>query len=180
MNKTQLAHGLGISRRMVYKLMEKGMPTDSLQAAQEWRQKNINPFMAKNNRIDGNTGTKQRIQDKPLNQLKESVAATQLSLETGDAKQLYANARALKEKYSALLAVAKREKLAESLVSKAEVEKFLFETTLQLRDGLMSCARRIAPEVAGRTNVTEIESILTREHRLLLENLAKMPTTKES
>lgn len=58
MNKTQLALNLGISRRMVYKLMNKGMPTDSLQAAQDWRKKNINPLLSKNHRVGGNTGIK--------------------------------------------------------------------------------------------------------------------------
>ena len=59
MKKTELAHGLGISRQMVYKLMKEGMPTDSLEAARAWRKRNINLFMSKDGRIDGNSGIKQ-------------------------------------------------------------------------------------------------------------------------
>lgn len=60
MNKTELARDLGISRQMVYKLMKKGMPADNLEAARAWRKRNINLFMSKNGRIDGNSGTKGR------------------------------------------------------------------------------------------------------------------------
>lgn len=155
MNKTQLARDLGISRRMVYKLIDKGMPISSLLAAQDWRQKNINPFMGKSYRVDGNTGT----------------PAFQINLKVRDASQLYANARAVKERTLALKATAEYEKLMESLVSKVEVEKLLFETAIQFSDGLAACARRLSPEIANKADIAEVESILTREFTLLLESI---------
>lgn len=55
MTKTELAQRLGISRQMVYKLADMGMPLD-LQAAIRWREKNLNFFKTKAGRIDGNRG----------------------------------------------------------------------------------------------------------------------------
>ncbi len=55
MTKTELAQKLGISRQMVYKLADMGMPLD-LQAAIRWREKNLNFFKTKAGRIDGNRG----------------------------------------------------------------------------------------------------------------------------
>ncbi|MDV6345636.1 hypothetical protein [Nitrosomonas sp. Is37] len=53
-----LAEGLGISVRMVYKLKQRGMPTDSLEAAIEWRRRNLDVTQTKRWRIDGNSGVK--------------------------------------------------------------------------------------------------------------------------
>jgi len=56
MKTVELAQQLDISRQMVNKLRKRGMPVDSLAAAQRWRKQNINPFTTKDNRIDGNPG----------------------------------------------------------------------------------------------------------------------------
>lgn len=42
MSKAELARSLGVSRQMIYKLMAKGMPIDSLESAQNWRNRNLN------------------------------------------------------------------------------------------------------------------------------------------
>ena len=54
MNISALARSLGLSRQMVYKLANQGMPIDTLESAVAWRNKNINPFTSKALRIDGN------------------------------------------------------------------------------------------------------------------------------
>lgn len=56
MNITDLARSLGLSRQMVYKLRDKGMPIDNIESANEWRRTSINPFRSKSLRIDGNKG----------------------------------------------------------------------------------------------------------------------------
>lgn len=58
MNISTLARSLGLSRQMVYKLRDKGMPTDNVQVAVEWRKRNIDLFRSKALRIGGNTGIK--------------------------------------------------------------------------------------------------------------------------
>src|SRR5687768_8306888 len=58
MNISALARSLGLSRQMVYKLRDKGMPMDNVDVAVEWRKTNIDPFRSKALRIDGNKGVK--------------------------------------------------------------------------------------------------------------------------
>ncbi|MBA3755191.1 MAG: hypothetical protein H0X02_02710 [Nitrosomonas sp.] len=58
MNISSLARSLGLSRQMVYKLANQGMPTDSVESALAWRKTNIDPFRSKALRIDGNKGVK--------------------------------------------------------------------------------------------------------------------------
>lgn len=55
------------------------------------------------------------------------------------------------------------------------VEKLVFERARQFRDGLLTCSRRIAPDIAGKDDVKQIEDILYKEFRLLLEGFAKLP-----
>lgn len=172
MKKTELARGLDISRQMVCKLMDKGMPTHSLESALTWRKRHINLFMAKNSRIDGNSGIKKQYDYLPYNKLETDVANMQLDLEVNDAKRLYRNARAMKEKYLALRAAAEYEKLIGSLVSKPGTERFLFELAREFRDGLTACARRLSPEIANKQDIAEIETILNTEFKQLLKNFA--------
>ncbi len=60
MNKSKLARDLGISRTMLYRLIDRGIPIDSLEAAKEWRRLNLDPMQTKGWRIDGNTGVKRK------------------------------------------------------------------------------------------------------------------------
>ena len=47
MNKTELARLLGVSRQMIYKLIDQGMPIDSVESAKQWRRKALNPLRTK-------------------------------------------------------------------------------------------------------------------------------------
>lgn len=51
-----LAYALGISDSMASRLAKKGMPTHSIEAAEKWRAKNLDPSLTKRNRADGNQG----------------------------------------------------------------------------------------------------------------------------
>lgn len=56
MKMKDLAYALGISDSMASRLAKKGMPTYSIEAAEKWRAKNLDPSMTKQNRADGNQG----------------------------------------------------------------------------------------------------------------------------
>ena len=58
MNKSELARDLGLSRQMIYKLIAKGMPCNSVEAARQWRKKRLNPFKTKAYRIRLNEARK--------------------------------------------------------------------------------------------------------------------------
>lgn len=117
---------------------------------------------------------KKILEEKTFEALKADVISTQLDLETTNADELFKNSRALKEKSSALQAAAEHEKFIGELVEKSQIEKIIFERARQFRDGLMTCKRRVSPELAG-ADVNDIESILDREFRSLLESFAKLP-----
>ena len=116
---------------------------------------------------------------KTIEQLTVEVKESQLDLETKNAKELFENARALREKETALLAQIEREKVEGGLVSKDLVSKIMFERARACRDALMTSARRTAPLIAGKDNIQEIESLLTQEYRDLLEQFARMPLLNE-
>lgn len=114
-------------------------------------------------------------QEKSYEELKSAVTNTQLDLETKDADELFKNARALREKAAALQAAAEHEKFIGSLVEKSVVEKIVFERARQFRDGVIATSRRIAPDVIGKESITEIEAIVQKELRGMLEQFAKLP-----
>ncbi len=177
MKTKELAKQLGISHQMANRYKMKGMPTDSLESATAWRKSNVDHFRSKSGRICGNTGVKRNTAtDNPvIDDLKENVNSSQLDLESTNADELYLNARALKEKAIALQAAAEYSKFIGELVEKEQVEKLVFERARQFRDGLLTCSRRIAPEICGKDDVKQIEDILYKEFRFLLEGFAKLP-----
>jgi transcriptional regulator with XRE-family HTH domain len=115
------------------------------------------------------------IDEKGFTELTEEVNRQQLDLEIDDAEILFKNARALKEKAAALQAAAEHEAYIGSLMEKKAAEKIIFERGRQFRDGLMSLSRKLAPEIAGNPDITEVEGILNSEFRLILENFANLP-----
>lgn len=117
-------------------------------------------------------------QEKSYEELKSAVTNTQLDLETKDADELFKNARALREKAAALQAAAEHEKFIGSLVEKSVVEKIIFERARQFRDGVMATSLRIAPDVIGKESITEIEAIVQKELRVMLEQFAKLPVVE--
>jgi hypothetical protein len=54
MLKKDLAQLLGISPAMVTRLSQRGMPTDTLERAQRWRKRHLEPSRVKGNRFDDN------------------------------------------------------------------------------------------------------------------------------
>ncbi len=118
------------------------------------------------------------IEEKGLSGLTEAVSYQQLDLQTEDAEVLFKNARALREKAAALQAAAEHEKFIGQLIEREQVDKVIFERARQFRDGLMTCKRRISPELAGVESSKDIENILDREFRILLENFAKLPVVE--
>ena len=92
--------------------------------------------------------------------------------------EAYQNARSVKEKYLALQAKADYEKNTGLLIEKSIIERIIFERARQVRDGAIACSRRIAPEVIGKESIQEIESIINREMRAMLEQFSQLPVVE--
>ncbi len=54
MKQFELAQALGISTGMVSRLVKRGMPTDSVERAQRWRKRHLEPGRVKGSRFDPN------------------------------------------------------------------------------------------------------------------------------
>lgn len=106
--------------------------------------------------------------------LKYRVSSKQLNLETTNARELFDNSRALREKSLALREAAEYEKFIGDLCKKEEVERVIFERGRQFRDSLMILARRISPNLVNKSNL-EIEEILSEELRKTLISFTKLP-----
>ena len=64
-------------------------------------------------------------------------------------------------------------KLRGSMVMREDVDRAMFAMGREIRDQLSACARRISSEVAGLTTTEACEEVIDREHRIVLELLAK-------
>ncbi len=84
-------------------------------------------------------------------------------------------ARTIREIAEAKTAEYKLNILRGEYVERSVVEKIIFERARQFRDGVVVCSRRIAPDVIGKESITEIEAIIQKELRVMLEQFAKFP-----
>jgi len=87
-------------------------------------------------------------------------------------------ARTIREIAEAKTAEFKLNVMKGDYVEKSQVEKIIFERARQFSDGLMTCKRRLSPELAGIESSKDIETILDREFRILLESFAKLPVVE--
>lgn len=85
MLKKDLAHALGISGAMVSKLSKRGMPTDSLERAQRWRKRHLEPGRVKGQRMGTTAPAETKPEARPIRQTTQSVQAVNATaLEVGE------------------------------------------------------------------------------------------------
>lgn len=125
-NRTELAAWLGIAKSAVTEQAKRGMPVDSLEAAQAWRAANLNPARVKGSRFD--PSKLRPPQQDPGEAVKRAAAMLDLAhaeLDAGrDIDRLEAHLRA------ALRAVAPP--LRDSLPLHADVIRYLVRHVLAL------------------------------------------------
>jgi transcriptional regulator with XRE-family HTH domain len=172
LTQKELAERLGISDRQVRKLAAKGMPTDSLESAKQWRSGRMDVSQSKEFRIDGNPGTRRGTE--PEHRAESGTVEEQsIDLEITDADTLYWRSRAVKEKSLALQAKAEHDLFIGTLVKREDVERGVSNIVRQLRDGLVNVSRRIAAEAASLSDAAEVEKVIDREHRIMLEAMSR-------
>lgn len=86
----------------------------------------------------------------------------------------YVSLRARREAADAERAEIETAKLKGAMVMRDDVDRGLFAIGREVRDHLATCARRIASEVAGVSTTEGCEAVIDREHRIVLELLAKL------
>ena len=81
----------------------------------------------------------------------------------------YTEARTRRERAEAEEAEMRTAKIRGTMVLREDVDRAMFEILREARDRLTSCARRMASEVASITVAETCESVIDREHRIVLE-----------
>lgn len=122
-------------------------------------------------RLINDTSDPARIDVKHRHAMKRGETEISIS----DVHGSFQKARAIKEKYLAMMARLEFEKEEGLLIEKSYVEKVIFERGRQFRDGVITASRRIAPKIAGKESVKEIEELINAEMRQMLHDFAKLP-----
>lgn len=86
-------------------------------------------------------------------------------------EQGYMQFRARREEADAEIAEMNAAKMRGAMLMREDVDRAMFEIGRELRDALTSCARRIASEVASMSSAEACETVIDREHRIVLELL---------
>ncbi|WP_430233943.1 hypothetical protein [Nitrosomonas communis] len=153
MTKTELAKELGISRRMLYKLIDRGMPADSVEAAIKWRQQNLDVTQTNDFRIDGNPGVKHG----------KGSRGNSSSRNKGDAsleKISFNEARTEREILSAKLLALDLQERAGILFRGDKVENIIAQIARSFRDGLFVMAKRVSISVAAESDPARCEQMI--------------------
>lgn len=100
-----------------------------------------------------------------------STPATAAATSAMSQDPTYMQLRARRELADAEMAEMNSAKMRGAMVLREDVDRALFEIGREVRDALTACARRVAAEVSSLTSAEACESVIDREHRIVLELL---------
>ena len=147
MQTKTLAEALGLSRSMVSRLHKRGMPRDTVEAAQHWRSIHLEAARLK--------GTRMTIGASPAEPADED------SLEGDDA--LYRRARARREQIRAQREGLELRRLRGSLIELDEIQRVSFTAYRALRDQILNVPARIRDRAAAEGDPLRIEAMIEAE-----------------
>lgn len=162
MLKKDLACGLGVSAAMVTKLSKRGMPTDCIEHAKQWREKNLEP-----SRLKSNKGG-EAIPAMPINQAIPGDGGEFGDVLDGDLLfQKTRETRARADRLELDLAEQKKTLTSTALTRQANITAWRF-----LRDMLQSFGRQVTPKIAHLTDKHEIQLIIDADMRSLIKTFS--------
>jgi hypothetical protein len=97
---------------------------------------------------------------------------------SGRKLSVYAEARAERERYAALLAKLEYERRAGRLVRRDQVEDAIFKTAREFRDRMQNIPDRVAATISAETDPAVIHQILSHEIRTALNDFADQPSVQ--
>jgi len=165
LTKAKLAKELGITRQSINTWIKRGDLVFD-----ETGKMSIDEF---NRQLGNKLHPVSKIRDE-----KYSPIFNDLNKNVEDVELDFHAARTIREIAEAKTAEFKLNVMKGDYVEKSQVEKIIFERARQFRDGLITCKRRVSPELAGIESSKDIETILDREFRILLESFAKLPVVE--
>lgn len=131
-SQAELAAALGVDPALVTRYKRRGMPVDSIAAAQAWKAENVRA------RVGGRPG-------------KGDAAAAPHAVPG------YGDHRARREAAEADMAELEAKRKAAQLMPVEPAERAVFDAFRELRDATFAAIRSAAPQVLGLTEVREVQ-----------------------
>lgn len=141
----ELARALGIDRALVCRLKRRGMPTESVEAAQAWRAANV----------------------------RARVGSKRAPGQATDASEAYGVFRARRELAEAERAEILALRAKRSVILVEPAERAVFDAFRGLRDAGFAAMRSVAPQVVGMTDARQVQLELEGALRAAYEGFAK-------
>lgn len=149
-SQNHLAKLLGISRSTCSDLVKRGMPSDSLQAAQAWRESNLDPA---------------RRKDSP-------GARDHRSEDAGERPESFDEARTRDKVAEANLREMTAAKRRGELIEVAAIKAVLSTDYATTRDAMLQIPARMAPLLAAEKDPAAVQNLLHAEIHQALTTLA--------
>lgn len=160
-SQSSLARELGISKQAVSKLKARGMPVDSIAAAQAWRE--VRQNVAARKAVPAETRAK-------LTALPSfSVAGMELPDDLEEARD---SARTRREIAEANIAEMEESRLRRELIRLSAVQAALATDYSTTRDALLQIPARMGPLLAAAADPAEVQNLLHAEIHQALVQLA--------
>ena len=183
MQQKELATLLNISPAMVSRLAKRGMPTDTLERAERWRRRHLEPGRVKGARIDQPGGPRPTPAPKPSRAAGDpgndapqggdpDVADANASEPTDEAHH---QARTRREIAEANMAEMREAELRGELIQVAAVRAAFGMALTATRDRLLSIPDRLAPVLAAESAPQRVHETLNAEIRDALTQLSAAP-----
>lgn len=101
----------------------------------------------------------------------DAIAPGQSAGKPAPAEAGYMQFRSRREEADAQIAEMNAAKMRGAMLNRQDVDRDMFEIGREMRDLLIACSRRIAAEVASLSSAEACETVVDREHRIVLEQL---------
>ena len=183
MQQNELATLLDISPAMVSRLAKRGMPTDTLERAERWRRRHLEPGRVKGARLDQPSGPKptpatrpSRAAGDPANDAPQGGdpdAADPNASEPTD--EAHHQARTRREIAEANMAEMREAELRGELIQVAAVRAVFGAALSATRDRLLSIPDRLAPVLAAESTPQRVHETLYAEICDAMEQLSAAP-----
>lgn len=169
LSQNAIGRALNLSSAAIVKLKKQGMPVDSVESAQAWREARQSiakrkPEPVQAQVVGGDT-------------FRAMIRANQVRPDGGDLDESHDQARTRREIAEANLAELREGELSRELVRKADIDRAAYKAARALRDGLTNCAKRLGATVAVLTTPEECAAAIEREHRTLLQSWSRTMNT---
>lgn len=165
---SQLGAAFGISKQAVAALSKKGMPTDSVESARAWRTANLDVSRVKV--APGESTGRSDIGDGP-----DDAPVTGNDKSASDYRAARSEREQIKRDRERLELLKEQGRS----VDVGEASRLAFTKFRQLRDLLENIGSAVAPDVAGKTDLVEIERIYAEALGRVLAHVADSMTEED-